>query len=123
MIGLAGTGDLVATALAAQSRNRRAGELLAQGIPAAEIPDRIGQAVEALDIVPLLAQALERASVEAPVTDALCRLIAGELPLAGWVAQVRATVPPPARFGPRGAGRRSWEQLRAWFRRRRGRSR
>jgi hypothetical protein len=29
MIGLAGTGDLVATALAPQSRNRRAGELLA----------------------------------------------------------------------------------------------
>ena len=31
MIGLAGTGDLVATALAPQSRNRRAGELLAAG--------------------------------------------------------------------------------------------
>ena len=32
LIGLAGTGDLVATALAPQSRNRRAGELLAQGV-------------------------------------------------------------------------------------------
>ena len=44
MIGLAGTGDLVATALAPQSRNRRAGELLAQGVPASEIPgaDRPG---------------------------------------------------------------------------------
>ena len=31
LIGLAGTGDLVATALAPQSRNRRAGELLAAG--------------------------------------------------------------------------------------------
>ena len=30
MIGLAGTGDLVATALAPESRNRRAGELLAR---------------------------------------------------------------------------------------------
>ena len=56
MIGLAGTGDLVATALARESRNRRAGELLAQGMPAAEIPARIGQAVEALESVPLLAQ-------------------------------------------------------------------
>src|SRR4029453_535275 len=46
LIGLAGTGDLVATALAPQSRNRRAGELLAQGVSASEIPDRIGQAVE-----------------------------------------------------------------------------
>ena len=55
MIGLAGTGDLVGTALAPQSRNRRAGELLARGVPAEEIPERIGQAVEALDVVPLLA--------------------------------------------------------------------
>ena len=61
MIGLAGTGDLVATALAPESRNRRAGELLAAGLPAAEIPARIGQAVEALESVPLLARALERA--------------------------------------------------------------
>ena len=38
MIGLSGTGDLVATALAAESRNRRAGELLAQGVAADEIP-------------------------------------------------------------------------------------
>ena len=33
MIGLAGTGDLVGTALAPQSRNRQAGELLAAGRP------------------------------------------------------------------------------------------
>src|SRR5215217_6219601 len=123
MIGLAGTGDLVGTALAPQSRNRRAGELLAKGVPAAEIPERIGQAVEALDMVPLLAGALVRAGVDAPVTNALRRLIAGELPLDGWVAQVRATVPPPARFGPRGAARRAWEQARAWVRRRSSRRR
>src|SRR5204862_585325 len=99
MIGLAGTGDLVATALAPQSRNRRAGELLAEGVPAAEIPARIGQAVEALESVPLLARALEQAGIEAPVTRALGRLISGELPLDEWVAVVRATVPPPPRRG------------------------
>src|SRR4051812_7116494 len=71
LIGLAGTGDLVGTALAPQSRNRRAGELLAQGVPAAEIPGRIGQAVEALDLVPLLARALERAGIAAPIVSAL----------------------------------------------------
>ena len=98
MIGLAGAGDLVATALARESRNRRAGELLAAGVPAAEIPERIGQAVEALESVPLLARALERAGVAAPVTGALGRLISGELPLEEWVALVRATVPPPARW-------------------------
>ena len=116
MIGLAGTGDLVATALAPQSRNRRAGELLAQGVPAGAIPERIGQAVESLDLVPLLARALDEAGVHAPVTSALHHLIAGELPLADWVAQVRATVPPPGRFGSRGAWERFLARVRAWSR-------
>jgi glycerol-3-phosphate dehydrogenase (NAD(P)+) len=114
MIGLAGAGDLVATALARESRNRRAGELLAAGVPAAEIPARVGQAVEALESVPLLARALESAGVGAPVTSALGRLIAGELPLDDWVALVRATVPPPARWRRRptpGFWRRAWRRL------------
>ncbi len=114
MIGLAGAGDLVATALARESRNRRAGELLAAGVPAPEIPARVGQAVEALESVPLLALALERAGVGAPVTGALGRLIAGELPLDDWVALVRATVPPPARWRRRpqpGFWRRVWQRL------------
>lgn len=100
LIGLAGTGDLVATALAPQSRNRRAGELLARGVPAAEIHVQVGQAVEALESVPLLADALERAGVAAPVTQALGQLISGELPLEQWVEVVRATVPPPPRWRP-----------------------
>jgi glycerol-3-phosphate dehydrogenase (NAD(P)+) len=114
-IGLAGTGDLVATALAPQSRNRRAGELLAAGVGGAEIPARIGQAVEALEAVPLLATALERAGLDAPVTSGLARLIAGELPLDEWIALVRTTVPPPARWRPSGGAgsalRRRWERL------------
>jgi len=118
LIGLAGTGDLVATALAPQSRNRRAGELLAQGIPSAEVPEKIGQAVEALESVPLLAAALERANVAAPVTAALGRLISGELPLDEWVALVRTTVPAPARLRRRGLWRRFWARVRSWFGRR-----
>jgi glycerol-3-phosphate dehydrogenase (NAD(P)+) len=122
MIGLAGAGDLVATALARESRNRRAGELLAAGVPAREIPGRIGQAVEALESVPLLALALERAgsagdedrqTERAPVTAALGRLISAELPLEEWVALVRTTVPPPARWRRRtGSGRTAfWKRL------------
>jgi glycerol-3-phosphate dehydrogenase (NAD(P)+) len=111
MIGLAGAGDLVATALARDSRNRRAGELLAAGVPAAEIPAQIGQAVEALEAVPLLARALDAAGVGAPVTSALAQLISGELPLDAWVARVRATVPPAALWRRRpqpGFWRRAW---------------
>lgn len=118
MIGLAGTGDLVATALAPQSRNRRAGELLAEGVPASEIGDRVGQAVDALETVPLVARALARAGLDAPVTGALGRLISGELPLDEWVEVVRATVPPPARWRPAvrpGFWRRVRERIRAFF--------
>ncbi|HEY5196876.1 MAG TPA: NAD(P)H-dependent glycerol-3-phosphate dehydrogenase [Solirubrobacteraceae bacterium] len=114
MIGLAGTGDLVATALAPQSRNRRAGELLAEGVPAAEIHARVGQAIEALESVPLLALALDRAGFAAPVTDALAKLIAGDLPLEDWVALVRATVPPPAGWASPSRGLRM--RIREWFR-------
>ena len=80
---------------------------------AAEIPERIGQAVEALEWVPLLARTLEDAGVDAPVTRALGRLISGELPLGEWVALVRATVPPPARWRRPEPGfwRRMWRRV------------
>lgn len=116
LIGLAGVGDLVATALAPQSRNRRAGELLAEGVPAEEIPERIGQAIESLDLVPMLARALDQAEVDAPIVSALAGLISGELPLDDWIAKVRTTAPSPARFAP-GATfwRRNWARLKHWF--------
>ena len=46
--------------MAPTGRNRRAGELLGSGTPAAEIPALIGQASEGLDAVPLLAEAICR---------------------------------------------------------------
>jgi glycerol-3-phosphate dehydrogenase (NAD(P)+) len=102
---------------------RRAGELLSRGIPSSEIPARVGQAVEALESVPLLARALRTAGVEAPVTGALAELIEGELPLEQWLAVVRTTVPPPARWRGRerdgdGFWRRLRDRIRGWFRRR-----
>jgi glycerol-3-phosphate dehydrogenase (NAD(P)+) len=62
-------------------------------VPAPEIPERIGQAVEALETVRLLAQALERSGLEAPVVTALAHLIEGSMPLDDWIAMVRAKQP------------------------------
>ncbi len=87
-----------------------------EGVPTSEIPDRIGQAVESLESVPLLARALERSGVDAPVTRGLAALIAGELPLEEWVALVRTTVPPsPVRWRPRPRedGEGFWARMRA----------
>ena len=116
-LGRAGTGDLVATALAPSSRNRSAGELLAAGVPAAEIPERLGQAVESLETVSLLARAIERAGISAPITSALARLIEGTLPLDEWVALVRVSQPESRRRrrGSRGRWRRFRARPRAVF--------
>jgi glycerol-3-phosphate dehydrogenase (NAD(P)+) len=111
-VGRAGVGDLVATALAPKSRNRSAGELLAEGVPAADIPGRLGQAVESLETVPLLARAIESAGIQAPIVSALAHLIDGSLPLEEWVAHVRISQPDAQ---PR-VGR-----LAAWWRRMRAR--
>jgi glycerol-3-phosphate dehydrogenase (NAD(P)+) len=113
-VGRAGTGDLVATALAPSSRNRTAGELLGQGVPAAEIPARVGQAIEALETVPLLARAIRAAGIEAPILTALAGLIDGTLSVDAWVELVRAEQPRPEPVRGRlaAAWRRVAERLR-----------
>ena len=67
--------------------------------------------------MPLLALALAGAGIVAPVSAALSRLIAGDLPLDEWVALVRATVPPPARWRrPQpGVWKRGWARVRGWL--------
>ena len=87
--GLAGVGDLTATVIAPGSRNRRAGELLGAGVAADQIPGQIGQASEGLDSVPLLAEAVARAGIEAPGLDGLAALISGRIDPGEWVAGLR----------------------------------
>ena len=87
--GLAGTGDLVATVLAAGSRNRRAGELLGSGVPADQIKQELGHVAEAVDTVPLLATVIENAGVDAPTVFALRDLILGAIEPEEWVSIVR----------------------------------
>ncbi len=87
--GLAGVGDLTATVLAPSGRNRRAGELLGGGTPAAEIPALIGQASEGLDAVPLLATAVEGSGSPAEALGGLAALIRGEIDTEAWVDSLR----------------------------------
>jgi glycerol-3-phosphate dehydrogenase (NAD(P)+) len=87
--GLAGVGDLTATVLAPSGRNRRAGELLGRGTPAAEIPALIGQASEGLDAVPLLAAAISASGSPADALNGLAAVIRGEIDTEAWVASLR----------------------------------
>ncbi|MBA3864949.1 MAG: 1-acyl-sn-glycerol-3-phosphate acyltransferase [Solirubrobacterales bacterium] len=87
--GLAGVGDLTATMMAPTGRNRRAGELLGTGTPAAEIPKLIGQASEGLVTTPLLAEAVAASGVSADALTGLAELIRGEIDADEWVAGLR----------------------------------
>lgn len=88
-LGLAGTGDLIATVLAAGSRNRRAGEMLGEGVAADDIKSQLGHVAEAVDTVPLLATVIENAGLNAPTVFALRDLITGEIEPEEWVSIVR----------------------------------
>ncbi len=99
--GLAGVGDLVATVASAGSRNRRAGELLAQGVPGAEISQALGHTAEAVDCVPLLASVARTARVETPALDSLAALVEGRIAPERWTA----TVTDPARLPRKGTVR------------------
>src|SRR4051794_207970 len=88
--GLAGIRDPIATVMAPHSRNRRAGELLASGVPAAQISGILGATAEGVESAPLLAAACARAGVEAPATDALAALVEGEIEPRRWIEDVRS---------------------------------
>jgi 1-acyl-sn-glycerol-3-phosphate acyltransferase len=86
--GLAGAGDLVATVVDSGSRNRRAGELLAEGVPAQEISAALGHAAEAVDSVPLLASIARDARLQSPALDGLAALVEGRIEPERWAETV-----------------------------------
>jgi glycerol-3-phosphate dehydrogenase (NAD(P)+) len=86
--GLAGAGDLVATALASGSRNRRAGELLSQGVPPEQISPMLGHVAEAVDLVPLLAGVARDEHLETPALQSLAELVEGQIDPEQWTATV-----------------------------------
>jgi glycerol-3-phosphate dehydrogenase (NAD(P)+) len=88
--GLAGIGDLLATVLAPHSRNRRAGELLASGVPAGQVSTALGATAEAIESVPLLAATCVHEGIDAPATEALSALVEGRIAPARWIEDVRA---------------------------------
>jgi glycerol-3-phosphate dehydrogenase len=86
--GLAGTGDLVAAVVDEGSRDRRAGELLAQGVPASELGRALGRAAEAVESVPLLATVARDARLAAPALDGLAALVEGRIAPEQWTETV-----------------------------------
>lgn len=75
--GLAGMGDLIVTCWAPTGRNRRAGELIAQGATAEEAVAAIGMVVEGLTTAPVLRDVAHRLGVEMPITEGVCAVLEG----------------------------------------------
>lgn len=76
--GLAGVGDLAATCFSPLSRNRRFGELLAQGVAPEEALRRIGEAVEGVGTAPVALRLARERGVEVPVTEQVVAVLEGE---------------------------------------------
>jgi glycerol-3-phosphate dehydrogenase (NAD(P)+) len=75
--GLAGMGDLIVTCWSRHGRNRKAGELIAQGRTADEAVAEIGQTVEGITTAPVLLELSRSLGVELPITDGVCSILSG----------------------------------------------
>jgi glycerol-3-phosphate dehydrogenase (NAD(P)+) len=91
--GMAGMGDLVATCTSRHSRNRRAGELLAKGVPAQWIEGEIGQVAEGLTTAPALRDLARERDLELPITEAVCRVAAAAVTPLEALAELMAREP------------------------------
>ena len=85
--GLAGMGDLIVTCWSPSGRNRRCGELVAQGMTPDEAADAIGMVVEGLTTAPSLRELAHRLEVEMPITEGVCAVLDG-VPLTDLLAQL-----------------------------------
>ena len=100
--GLAGAGDLVATVVADGAATAAPASCWRRACPAATIAPALGQTAEAVDAVPLLADALRDArACDAPTLEGLAALIEGRIEPDSWArdastAPSRAAPPTPA---------------------------
>jgi glycerol-3-phosphate dehydrogenase (NAD(P)+) len=90
--GLAGMGDLIVTCWHPSGRNRRAGELIAQGHSAEEAIGEIGQTVEGLTTAPVLRDLSHRLGIELPITEGVCTVLDG-MPLSDLLASLMGRRP------------------------------
>ncbi len=90
--GLAGMGDLIVTCWSPAGRNRRCGELVAQGATPAEAARSIGMVVEGLTTAPVLRDLARRLEIEMPIAEGVCAVLDGT-PLAELVGQLMRREP------------------------------
>ena len=73
--GLAGVGDLVATCVSPQSRNRHVGELLARGRSLVEIVAEMDQVAEGVKTAPVVTALARRLGVDMPISEEVTAVV------------------------------------------------
>jgi len=78
LAGLAGMGDLIATCVSPQSRNRHVGEQLGIGRSLADILGEMRMVAEGVKTVPTVVELADRYQLAMPISRAIARVISGE---------------------------------------------
>jgi glycerol-3-phosphate dehydrogenase (NAD(P)+) len=73
--GLAGMGDLVATCISEQSRNRYVGRQLARGCALADIVADMNQVAESIKTVPVVKELADEYRVDMPITNEMYEVV------------------------------------------------
>ena len=92
-MGMAGMGDLVATCTSIHSRNRRAGQMIATGVPTQWIEQEIGEVAEGLTAAPVLRDVARERGIELPITEAVCDVAFGGVAPLDALAELMAREP------------------------------
>jgi glycerol-3-phosphate dehydrogenase (NAD(P)+) len=86
--GLAGVGDLIATCMSPLSRNRRAGELIASGVPWPEAGERLAGVAEGVATVTGALELAAEHGVEMPIAEQVRAVVFDHLPPMAAVAEL-----------------------------------
>ena len=97
--GLAGMGDLIATAASPLSRNRHVGEELAKGRPLNEILASMPNVAEGVDTTAAAVKLAQKLGVEMPITQAAYRILFEGLDPRQAVAELMGRAPQPEWVG------------------------
>lgn len=79
MVGLAGMGDLIATAESPLSRNHKAGEMLGRGFSKREVLKRMSQTAEGLVSIEPVLELAKAKGVEMPIVEQVQMVLEGKL--------------------------------------------
>lgn len=78
LAGLAGMGDLMATCISPQSRNRHFGEQLGRGKTVEEIAAEMNQVAEGVKSAPVVMELSAQYGVDMPIAEQVARVVSGE---------------------------------------------